>query len=133
MYNGVYDIEQFAYIHDTLQKWLQHRIHHRSLGRLLAEKGVTDIAVYGINGADKMVYDDVKDAGVKVHYFIDRRYEEYQNGYEGIPVLGIGQIQSIAENIYILITPEFYFCQITDDLMKGGIPLERIISLSMVV
>ncbi|MBD5545753.1 MAG: hypothetical protein HDR01_16310 [Lachnospiraceae bacterium] len=133
MYNGVYDVEQFAYVHDTLQKWLQHKVQHRSLGQLLLEKEAMDIAIYGINGIGKLVYDDIKNTDVKVHFFIDKRYEEYRGGYDGIPVIGIEQLCLIAENTYILVTPEFYFREITDDLMKGGIPLERFISLSMVV
>ena len=59
MYNGVYTSEQYAYVHDTLIKWLDLKVHGKTLGSCLIDKGVKKVAVYGINDFGRMVCDDI--------------------------------------------------------------------------
>jgi len=133
MYNGVYTIEQYAYMNDTLTKWLQHRIAGECLGDRLMELGVTKLALYGIGGVGKLVYEDIVQTDIHICAFVDKKAERYPSGCEGFPVYGLSQLQQLEEDCYVLVTSEYYFREILDDLLKGGITLERIISLAMVV
>ncbi len=133
MYNGIYNKEQYAYAYDTLIKWLAARIQGGSLGKAMMEKGVEKVAVYGINGLGELAYQDIKDSGVEVTCFIDKNPGRYGSKKDGLAVLGLEQLEQLPDNTYILVTPEYYFCEIMMDLSDRGIPLERMISLSMVV
>lgn len=133
MYNGVYTIEQYAYMNDTLTKWLARKVAGESLGDRLRELQVGKVALYGINGVGKLVYEDVKKSGVPIACFVDRRAQSFPDGYDGLPVLGLEGVARLDEDCYVLVTPEYFFYDIMNDLLEGGIPLERIISLAMVV
>ena len=68
MYNGVDTVEQYAYMHDTLMKWLKEKIDGGSLGQKLRGMGISDIAVYGANelGTNMDIYDtDNQDVNLK--------------------------------------------------------------------
>lgn len=131
MYNGVYDKEQFAYLHHTLRKWLRLRLEGGGLGDRLYWAGFRTMAVYGAGGLGEEVLLDLKDSPVEVCCLIDRRAAEYPEGLDGLPVLDIEAYSASPSGDVVLVTPEYYFREITKDLIKAGIPLERIISLAM--
>lgn len=133
MYNGVYTIEQYAYMHDTLMKWLKNKINGISLGEKLLEMNVCRVAIYGANELGKMVYHDMKNSAMSVSAFIDKNAEKYPESIEGIPVMGLPKISFLDKECYVLVTPEYYFREILLDLLQGGISQERIISLAMIV
>lgn len=133
MYNGVYNKEQYAYMYDTLTKWLAVRIQGRSLGDTLLAKGIQKVALYGVSGLGELVYGDIRDSGVEILCFIDKNAERYKGEKNGLAVLNLKQLEQLSKDCYILVTPEFFFREIMRDLLDKGIPLERIISLSMVV
>ena len=133
MYNGVYTIEQYAYMHDTLLKWLKNKINGKSLGQKLLEMDVDKVAIYGANELGKMVYNDIKECGVWVECFVDKNADRYSSSTEEIPVIKPSEISLLEEESYVLITPEYYFYEILTDLRKKGIAQERIISLAMIV
>lgn len=133
MYNGVYNTEQYAYLYDTLTKWLSGRIRGGSLGENLLAKGVEKIALYGVSGLGELAYGDVKDSGVEILCFVDKNAKRYGGERYGLEVWGLERLGQLPQDCYILVTPEYYFRNIADDLLAGGISLERILSLSMVV
>lgn len=131
MYNGVYDKEQFAYLHHTLRKWLRLKLEGGSLGGNLCRAGFRSVAVYGAGGLGEEVLLDLKGSPIEVSCLIDRRAAEYPERLNGLPVLDIEAYGASPSGDIILVTPEYYFREITEDLTKAGIPLERIISLAM--
>lgn len=133
MYNGVYNTEQYAYLYDTLTKWLSGKIQGGSLGENLLAKGVEKIALYGVSGLGELAYGDVKDSGVEILCFVDKNAKRYGGERYGLEVWGLERLGQLPQDCYILVTPEYYFRNIADDLLAGGISLERILSLSMVV
>lgn len=133
MYNGVYTIEQYAYMHDTLLKWLKNKINGKSLGQKLLEMDVCKVAIYGANELGKIVYNDIKESDVWVECFVDKNADKYSSSIEGVPVITPSEISLLGEASYVLITPEYYFYEILTDLRKKGIAQERIISLAMIV
>ncbi len=133
MYNGVYDQEQFAYMYDTLTKWLNVKINKGSLGKCLINKNINKIYIYGLGNIGKMAYDDIVTEQVEVKSFVDKKYKKYVDGYKGIQVIGIEKLGELDEDTYILVTPEYYFNDILNDLREGGIPLDKIITIPMVI
>lgn len=133
MYNGVYNKEQYAYMYDTLVKWLTAKIQGGSLGENLLAKGIGKVALYGISGLGELVYRDVKDSGAEVVCFIDKNAGRYGVEKDGLAVLNLEQLEQVPAEAYILVTPEYFFREIMTDLSDRGIPLAHIISLSMVV
>ena len=133
MYNGVYDKEQFAYLHHTLRKWLRLRLRLEGggLGDRLYQAGIRSAAVYGINGLGEDVLLDLNRSPVKVCCLIDRRAVEYPEGLDGLPVLDIESYSESPSGDVVLVTPEYYFREIAEDLTQAGIPQERILSLAM--
>lgn len=131
MYNGVYDKEQFAYLHHTLCKWLRLKLEGGGLGDRLYRAGFRSVAVYGIGGLGEEVLLDLKDSPVEVCCLIDRRAAEYPEGLNGLRVLDIETYAASPSGDIILVTPEYYFREIAEDLTKAGVPLERITSLAM--
>lgn len=149
MYNGVYTIDQFAYSYDTLKKWIQVKTQGNSLGMRMKEAGIEKAFIYGANDIGQMVCADVK-SEVEILGYIDRAADKYSNGIDGVPVYSLDAAVDILKdatqkvchsemtemgdnNIKILVTPEFYFCDILEDLTNRGVELRQIISLAMVV
>lgn len=133
MYNGVYNREQYAYVYDSLVKWLAAKIQGGSLGESLLARGIGKVALYGISGLGELVYGDIKASGVEVVCFIDKNAGRYGAEKDGLAVYGLEQLEQVPEEAYILVTPEYFFREIMTDLSDRGIALARIISLSMVV
>lgn len=131
MYNGIYDKEQFAYLHHTLRKWLRLKLEGGGLGDTLYRAGVRSAAVYGAGGLGEEVLLDLKDSPIELCCLIDRRAAEYPKGLDGLPVLNIEAYSKLLIGDVVLVTPEYYFREIVEDLTKAGVPLERIISLAM--
>lgn len=132
MYNGVYTVEQYAYMHDTLVKWLKEKIDGGSLGQKLQSMGISGVAVYGANELGRMVCHDIEDS-VMVSAYIDKNASRFQEMVDGKTVLDLDHLGLLPEDSCILVTPEFYFKEIMEDLTERGIAMERILSLSMVV
>lgn len=133
MYNGIYQKEQYAYLYDTLTKWLKLKSEGGSLGKRLIEKGIEKVAIYGVNGLGESVFHDIKDLRVEIICFIDKNADYFQGKKNGLTVLNLEQLELLPEECYVLVTPEFFFNEIMADLLDRGISLERIISLSMMV
>ena len=115
MYNGVYTIEQYAYMHDTLMKWLKNKISGKSLGQRLLEMDISKVAIYGANELGKMVYNDIKESSVLVECFVDKNADKYSSSAEEIPVIKPSEISLLEKESHVLITPEYYFYEILTD------------------
>jgi hypothetical protein len=133
LYNGVYDVEQFAYLQEPLMKWLSLKIAGKSLADILKERGVHEVAIYGIHELGKLVYQDLNHSEISINCFIDKRAGEYPNGYQGVPVIPLEELGQSEFDGFILVTPEFYFHDILQNLLKEGVSLEKMISLAMIV
>lgn len=129
MYNGVYDKEQFAYLHHMLRKWLRLKLEGGRLGDKLYHAGVRSVAVYGVGGLGEEVLLDLEP--IEVCSLIDRRAAEYPEGLKGLPVLDIAAYSADPDGDIILVTPEYYFREIAESLTAAGIPADRIVSLAM--
>ena len=129
MYNGIYDKEQFAYLHAVLRKWLRLKLEGGSLGDKLYRSGIRSAAVYGIGGLGEDVLLDLMP--IEICCLIDRRAEEYPKGLNGLPVLDLETYSAAPMGNIVLVTPEYYFREIVEALTAAGVPEERIVSLAM--
>lgn len=132
MYNGVYTVENYAYMHDTLIKWIKLHVSGVTLGDRLHSFSITHVAIYGANELGNMVCADITGT-VRVEAYIDKFPQRYADSIDNIKVIGLERIHELCEDCYILITPEMYCREIMDDLLAYGIQMKRIISLSMLM
>lgn len=131
MYNGVYTKDQYAYMYDTMFKWVRLKVEGQSIGERLRKSGILHIALYGINDFGRLVYEDVK-KDVCVDAFIDRRARETPI-VEGVKVLIPEETKSLPLECFVLVTAEFFFNDITETLLQYGFDLDKIISIAMVL
>ena len=131
MYNGVYTIEQYAYLYDTLVKWVRAKVNGESIGERLKGHGINKVVLYGINDFGLIVYDDIKDF-VDVVAFIDKKADG-SDSIAGKKMYGLEIVKELPKDCVFLITPEYYFKEILEDLSELGISTDRMISVSMVV
>ncbi len=131
MYNGIYLKDQYAYIYDSLFKWMTLKVNGKDLGVQLREKGTIRAAVYGCNDFGKLVYEDIKKT-VCVQAFIDKRATDVKV-VDKIEVILPQSAIKLPEDCYIIITPEYYFREISEDLLTYGIREDRLISIAMVL
>lgn len=131
MYNGIYEKERFAYLHHPLERWLRLRLRGVGLGDNLARCNVRTVAVYGVGGLGGAVLEDLKGSPVRAVCLIDRRAADYPNGVDGLPVFDLAGYAAAPQGDIVLVTPEFAFRQIAEELLAAGIPMEKIVSLAM--
>ena len=131
MYNGIYDKECFAYLYHPLERWIHLCLNGSGVGQQLSLAGVKYVAVYGVGGLGQMVISDLMNSGVSITCLIDRQASNYPRGFNGLPVLSIPDYAADRSGEIVLVTPEFAFRQISDDLIAAGVPADRIVSLAM--
>lgn len=133
MYNGVYTKEQFAYMYDVFLKWTDGLVHGKGIGDRVRQMGIQRLAVYGAAGPGRLVYEDLKQAGVTVVCFFDSNAQRFSEESYPLHVYGPEKIGLLDEECYLLVTPEYFFTDIMKELLERGFRAERIISLAMVV
>jgi hypothetical protein len=134
MYNDIYNKEQYAYTYGTLLKWLYLKIAGKNTASFFGYHGIRRIAIYGISGLGELLYKDLCSTNIEICFFIDKKYDEYIYGYSELPVIGIDSIKDKIDMIdTVVVTPVFYFNEISDVLYKAGVPYKKILSLNMVV
>jgi UDP-N-acetylmuramoylalanine-D-glutamate ligase len=134
MYNDIYNKEQYAYLYGTLLKWLHLKTTGKNMESFFDDHGVSRIAIYGVSGLGELLYEELRSGGIEVCFFVDKKHKEYIYGYSKLPVIGIDQIkEKLGAFDAIVVTPVFYFNEISDALYKAGVPYENILSLSMIV
>lgn len=133
MYNGVYTIEQYAYMHDTLMKWLNCKVNNENLGEKLCALGVEKVAVYGANGLGELVGKDIQHSSVEIVNYIDKNSALYGQKRCDVQIIAPSEVLSLPQDCFVLVVPEYYYREILDNLLREGLSMERIISLSMIV
>lgn len=123
--------KQSAY-YALAQQWLMNKSQNKDLKRYFEEHGFQKIAVYGMGTLGELFYDEIKDKGIKVQYFIDKNAEEIYFGLDDISVVGLDGIDGQEEVDAIIVTPVFNFDEIEKELEKAGAAAE-IVSLEDVV
>jgi hypothetical protein len=134
MYNDIYNEEQYAYAYGTLIKWLHLKIIGKNTVSFFSDHRIGRIAIYGISGLGELLYKDLCSSNVEICFFIDKKYNDYIYGYSELPVIGIDNIKDKTDMIdAVVVTPVFYFNEISDALHKAGVPYKKILSLNMIV
>lgn len=132
MYNDIYNKEQFAYMYNTLCKWLRRKVEGESLGNIIKRRYGTDIILYGIGGLGETAFEDIVSSGINIICIADKKYKDFANGYRGVNVVSPEGLKDYEEHP-ILVLPAFYFREIVDELVKYGIEENRFISLNMLL
>jgi len=131
MYNGVYNKESFAYQYDTLRKWLNKTVNGENLAAPLVRHGINRVSVYGISGLGEMVITALNNSEIEVACLSDSRSADFGGEYCGIPVVPPTEIPQDIDAV--IVTAEFYFREIMETLISCRVPIDKIISLAMLV
>ena len=125
--------EKYAYVYPVLNDWLRLKIEEKEIKEFFIRNHINKIAVYGVGDLGEIFYSDIKNKGIEISYFVDQRWQQYPDGIDGIPVIGLNDIGKQKAVDAIIVAPVFYFNSIVDALVEAGCDLEQIISLSSVI
>ena len=88
--------EKFAYLYDSLIKWIQLKQLGSSIGDRLKKKNVNIIAIYGANEFGQMVYKDVCNS-VEVICYIDKKAKEMKTDAFDKGVIGLDELSGLPD------------------------------------
>lgn len=118
--------EQQKSYYSVAQRWLINKNDGKNISSYFQKKGIKTIAIYGMSSIGEIFYDEIKNKGVRVAYFIDKNAEELHCGLDDLPIVELGEIKEQEEVDAIIITPIFYFDEIVEDLESEGIDVEKL-------
>ena len=88
----------------TMKKWLENRNAGKTFADYFHDYGYKNIAIYGAGDLGRLLYEEIKDSGIKVSYFVDRNGEGILEN-EGIRVITVDRIKEMPLVDVIVITP----------------------------
>lgn len=71
---------------DTLRRWLENRNQNKLIGDFLVENDYKNIVIYGAGDMGHLLYDEIKNAGIRILCFVDKNAETI-NQVDAIPVI----------------------------------------------
>ena len=100
--------------------WIQNISNGLKIEDYLAEKGILNIAIYGMSFVGERLYDELEEGKVKVRYCIDRNAN---NLYKDIDI--VSPDENLPDDIdAIIVTAFFYFDEIRETLStKINVPI----------
>lgn len=121
------------YHYEILKQYLKKQIRAESIFEPIIQHGYRKICLYAITDLTELViYDLLQLKKCEVIYVCDRNYKKYQNGIWGIKVIDQKYLISdiLNKNIdLVLVCNPMRENDIFDELIEGGIPQEKIISI----
>jgi FlaA1/EpsC-like NDP-sugar epimerase len=126
--------DRYAYSYPLLLQWLRLKTQDSPIDNFFCNENIKTIAIYGMGDLGNLFYREIKDSPfVTVDCFVDKKYEMYVKGINGIDVIGLNQISQRNKVEAIIVTPVFYMNKIMEDLLMAGISMNKIISLNQIV
>lgn len=128
---------------ETTQKFLDCPTAHRLIDVALNDENVADffdyfgwkkIVICGANHFCQSLIKLLSGSDIIIEYILDRNYYKFSNGmYMNIPIKNYSEIGEMMEPDIVVIASNYYFNDITDELLANNIPLEKIISINDVL
>lgn len=87
-----------------------------------------NIAFYGINDFARLIANGLKKSGVKINYFIDKSYYQWDEYVDGIKVISPVQVDSYDIDC-IVVVPLYYNNNILETLLTQEIDLNKVVSI----
>lgn len=128
---GLNEQEQRILDCSTSQRFLELVISNKSIPLFFKKHGIKTIAIAGASHFGKCLVNVLKGSNISVCCFVDKMYYRYTNGqYMGIPIVSYSEIGKDRTFDAIVVASNYYFNEITDQILESGIPLECILNIN---
>lgn len=118
----------------TAVRLLDIAVDNEDISAFFRHFGWKKIAVCGMSRFCKTFIKLMKDSDVEIEYIFDKNYQNFPDGkYMGISIIGYDKLSEIELPDMIVITSNYYYNDIVDELIENDIPLEKILSLNDVI
>lgn len=91
---------------DTLLRWLENRNAGKLISDYLKNCGFVSVGILDAGDIGRILYDEIKDSGINVSFFLDRNAESV-GSIDDIPVRLVRDVFELPEVDVIIITPEY--------------------------
>ncbi len=96
--------------------------------------GWKKIAVCGMSRFCKTFIKLMKNSDIEIEYIFDKNCQNFPDGeYMRISIKSYAELKEIELPDMIVVTSNYYYNDIVDELIENNVPLERILSLSDVI
>lgn len=132
-FSDIYKKDQFAVSYLTLHEWYYKKQKNRSLAAFMKKNGYNNIALYSLGTLGSIFLEEFLNENLSITYAIDKNKKNFPEQIKGVPVIGIDEISAQKQVDAIVICHVYYYNQIADELVKQGVPENKIISLNDIV
>ncbi len=129
----VYKKNQFAVSYLTLHEWNYKKLKKKSLKAFLDRYGYKKIALYSLGTLGNIFLEEFYAEKTDIACLIDKNNGNFPQEIHGIPVIPPEEIGEFSDVDAVIICHVYYYNQIADDLIKLGVPEEKILSLNDIV
>lgn len=126
--------EHNAFMYPILLKYLDNIVKGKKTADFFKKENIKSIAIYGLgemHNLGEIFFRDIINSDITIEYLIDR-YGSADN-YLGTPLIKISDIKFPLSADAVVLTPVYYMNEIIENLVKAGIPLEKIIPITEII
>lgn len=102
----------------------------KSAEPFFASQGISSVAIYGVEGIGRHLYEYLEKSGVMVDCFIDRNWEKYDQ--KRFAVIGLDGLEARIFDAIVIAVPE-YGCDVMRNLLARGLNPGRILTVGQVL
>lgn len=106
----------------TVKRWMNNQRQGKNLGDYFSQYPYEKVAIYGAGDIGKLLYEEMRDSGCRVAYFIDK-CAEGQAQEQGIKVILPDEIRQSESVDAIIISSLADYEEIARDISERGILL----------
>lgn len=129
----IYKKDQFAFSYLTLHEWNYKKLKGKQLKSFLEAYGYRTVAMYSLGTLGNIFLEELLREDVNVAYLADRNKTSFPAAIFGIPVVAPEEVPLQNPVDAIIVCHVYYYNQIADELVRLGIPEEKILSLNDIV
>ena len=120
--------------HPTAVRLLDIILNDEDISVFLKHFGWKKIAVCGMSRFCKVFIKLMQGSDIKIEYIFDKNPKNFPDGeYMGISIKGYTELKETGLPDVIVVTSNYYFNDIVDELIENNVPIEKIISLNDVI
>lgn len=132
-FSDVYKKDQFAVSYLTLHEWFYKKQKHRTITSFMDKLGYKKIAIYSLGTLGSIFLNEFLNENIDIIYVVDKNKKLFPDSINGVPIIEPNEIEKQQQVDLVVICHVFYYNQIADEIVKHGIPEDRIISLNDIV
>lgn len=129
----IYKKDQFAFSYLTLHEWNYKKLKGKSLKDFFESCGYHTIALYSLGTLGNIFLEELLRENVRAAYIVDRNKNSFPAAISGIPVIAPEEVPAQKPVDAMVVCHVYYYNRIADELVRLGMPEEKIISLNDVV